>query len=420
MEPVCLTNDNFNCQLIYFTSSNLTIDDENLVFISDKSGNPNIYVLNIPTNMVIQLTNNKEGFLKSYQYFRGNEGKGLGIASVTLHASSETIYYLQGHKICSVDLNKNYRVLAEYPNDQVTAYMSVSHDGTRLCVSTTDARAIEDDLFEGWCPDHNIDKRIHDENLNSYLRVYDTSNGKEIVTEPVSKAWVTHVQFCPVDKNIILYNHEWPSYDGGSRRMWLYNGEKHIKLRPAADGKDSNDWVCHEIWARDGKAIIYHGGYKDGTMFLGKVKADGSELVEIKLPKNYYEYGHFIVGNSDTTIVTDGYYRESNKIENVKYSLIFFVRKILRIIISNRLKILLRRFYVNENSDNLSFGKWISILKVDWEKKRINWVPLIKHGSINCRTDQDSHPHPIFNHKGNEIFFTSNRNGNRSIFKLKL
>jgi len=201
--------------------------------------------------------------------------------------------------------------------------------------------------------------------------------------------------------------------------MWLFNGKEHKKLRSVGNGRDSNDWVCHEMWVKNGKSIIYHGSYNDGPMFIGKVEIEDGIIIEIKLPDNYDEYGHFIVSNSDETLVTDGYYRKRDKIKKIKY-LLKISRKLLKMIIPKPLIIVIRKFYVNENIDNLPYGEWISILKVDWEKKKIKWDPLVKHGSINCRTNQDNHPHPIFNHKGNELFFTSNRNGKRSIYKLEL
>ena len=40
-----------------------------------------------------------------------------------------------------------------------------------------------------------------------------------------------------------------------------------------------------------------------------------------------------------------------------------------------------------------------------WEEGRLEWIPLCKH-----RSDwlgQDAHPHPIYNHAGNAIFFNS-------------
>jgi hypothetical protein len=126
----------------------------------------------------------------------------------------------------------------------------------------------------------------------------------------VPKAWITHVQFSPVDPTLVLYNHEWPA-DCGIRRMWLWNGSKHIRLRHEGDGRNRQDWACHEMWERDGKGIIYHGSYHQGTAYIGRVNADGSGLTEIKLPKEWRRYGHY-TGAGRGWLVTDGNYTEAD------------------------------------------------------------------------------------------------------------
>jgi oligogalacturonide lyase len=383
-----------NDQLLYFTTSSVTYDDNTLVFISDRTGHPNIFAKRIGSNNEIQLTFNSEGTLKSYVYFNGNEYAGLGKASISLDARNKKIYYIQGRNICSVDFKGNNKIIAELPHNQVTAFTHISSVGKRICVPTTDARALEAEKFindsPGYKlsqkdknevisnkPDYDIDERVRKENLNSYLRVYDTETGEQLLCERVQSAWITHVQFSPTDNNLILYNHEWPS-DCGIRRMWLWNGEKHIRLRSESETRSREDWTCHEMWQADGKAIIYHGKYKNGVAYIGRVNADGSNIVEISLPPQYQKYGHFTAGNKNCHyLVTDGYYRENGEI-----------------------------------NDNWA-GSWISVLKVDWQNKKIDWLPVCKHYSKwDC---QDSHPHPVFNHSDSAVFFTSNKYGSRSV-----
>src|SRR5690606_15347999 len=103
----------------------------------------------------------------------------------------------------------NQRIVAEYPDGQMTAFTHVSADGQRLCVPTVDARALEGDERIDGRPAWNIDQRVREENLSSWLRVYDTRTGAVLLEERVPQAWITHVQFSPVDPEVILYNHEW-------------------------------------------------------------------------------------------------------------------------------------------------------------------------------------------------------------------
>ena len=387
MKPVCITSaSRSNDQLLYFTSSSLTRDDRWLVFISDRLGAPNLFALDQLNGQEHVLTDNHAGYLKSYVYFDGSPNRGLGKASVSLHAPSGTVYYLQGDDICAVDLTGQRRVLAQVPAGQVTAFTHVSLDGTRLCVPTTDARALEAERLVKGRPDYDIDERVQRERLVSTLRVYDTRSGQEILSERVPQAWITHVQFCPTDNDLILYNHEWPG-DCGIRRVWLFDGHsgEHIRMRTEGDGRSRKDWVCHEVWDQDGETIIYHGGFEGGAYFVCKVNRDGSGRVEVGFPPEYRKYGHFNLNHAGL-LVGDGYYQEPGEEE------------------------------LPGARNEWRGGEWISLQKMDWANKSMEWVPLCKHGS-NWE-NQDCHPHPIFNHAGSAVYFTSNISGRRAIYRV--
>lgn len=294
------------------------------------------------------------------------------------------IYYIQGSDLCCVDHWGKQRRLARLPRGQVTAFTHVSADGTKICVPTTDAAALEcreGEYFVDNKPNYDIDERVRREHLHSYLRVYDTVTGEEVLCEKVSDAWITHVQFSPKDSSIILYNHEWAE-NSGIRRIWIWDGKNHIPLRAEGDGRSREDWTCHEMWQPDGDFIIYHGKYKNGISYVGRVRPTGQELTEIALPKVYEQYGHFTVGTVHSNwLVSDGYYRENGSEPAGQWG-----------------------------------GEWISMQKVDWNRKRIEWIPLCRHES--SWMGQDDHPHPIFNDDDTYIYFTSNLGGERHIRRI--
>lgn len=146
-----------NEQLLYFTSTSLLQDDRHLIFLSDRSGNPNIFIRDLKTGEERQLSANNEGFLKSYVYFDGIPYKGIGKASVSVDPVKGLVYYLQGRNIMVVDMAGYQRVLTEYPAGQMTAFTHVSADGSRLCIPTTDARALDGDNILPGKPKYNID-----------------------------------------------------------------------------------------------------------------------------------------------------------------------------------------------------------------------------------------------------------------------
>ena len=345
----------------------------------------------------------------------------MGKASISFDPKLEVIYFIQGRDVCSVDLSGNIRTLFELPVDEVTAYTHVSKDGSLLCVPTTDFRAIATEGKGEWAPSHNIDERIQKEKLNSYLRIFDTQSEKLLRYEVVPKCWITHVQFCPLDKNLLLYNHEWPSFNLGTRRLWLWDGKSHHKLREEKFGKSSSaDWIYHEMWSSCGKYITYHGAHKNSINFVGRIDIAGNRVTEIDLPKTFTDYGHFTIGN-DESMVSDGYFREEHLSTGNKRNIIkAFLEKTNRRFpfLKKIVPVNLKRLLASNVGWKTDFGKWISIQKVDWENGIIEWYPLCKHGSHGCRTIQDSHTHPVFSNDCRYIYFTSVKDGVRGIYQV--
>jgi hypothetical protein len=208
--------------------------------------------------------------------------------------------------------------------------------------------------------------------------VYDTATGREILCERIPDAWVTHVQFSPRDNTQILYNHEWCA-DSGIRRMWLWDGKRHLRLRTEGEGVSRKDWTCHEMWERDGAWIIYHGSYAAGPAYIGRVRPDGSGRTEIALPAEWTRYGHFTVGKPGE-LVSDGYYAQPG------------------------------------DSNPGWGGSWICRIKADWAAKKLEWLPLCRSGSSWC--SQDCHPHPVCNHAADTTYFTSDKSGRRAVYRI--
>jgi len=396
-----ITDAQANDQLLYFTSPSLTSDQQTLVFISDrdspipKDRDPhalvNLYALNRTNGHMRRLTDNEHGYLRSYVYFEGLPSKGLGLASLCLHPQSGDVYYLQGRQLRCVNAHTGtIRILAELPDDQVTGFTHVSDDNTLICVPTIHESAFNDI--------HTIDATVQHNRLISHIRVFNTTTGAQIHNIPIECGWVTHVQFQPGRNDCILFNHEWPS-DCGIRRVWLWDGQQVLRLRDEgqnADGmqRSRNDWVCHEVWTRDGTWVIYHGTYGGnnvGRSFLGRVRPDGSERTEIAFPEQFRRYGHFTLGPGHGTLVSDGYY-ESNTGDH-------------------------RHAGDPALSGRPGGGQWISQVFVDWEQRQIHWQPLCEHNS--SWSSQDAHPHPVYSHSGNEILFTSDHEGRRAIYAVE-
>ncbi len=385
--------EEYNTQMLYFTCSSLSQDDKRIYLVSDRNGSPNVVVCDLETGEERILTQNKSGYLKSYVYFDGGFNDGLGKASISLDCGNDIIYFIQDDKICKVNLQGEITVLNHVPDGRMTAFTHVSADGKLLCVPMTDGRCLDyDPDTEGSGldkrPIYNIDGRVQDEKLSSYLCVYDTATGALLYEKEVPLCWITHVQFNPANSEEIMYNHEWPVTDCGIRRIWLYNHATDTIRQVRTEGKmpgayprKKEDWVCHEMWSDDGRYIIYHGGYDNGPAFVGRVDTADFSYVESALPDDYNAYGHFLMAHNGD-LVCDGYFKFPEDIKPVR-----------------------ENSTDNGPDPHKKDAEYISQVIPDWQKGTLKWIPLCKH-----ETDwlgQDSHPHPIYNHRGDKIYFSA-------------
>ena len=368
-----------------------------LFLITDKGGSPNVCVKDLITGEETILTHNENGIMKSYVYFDCRPGVGLSKASVCLDTDRAIVYYIRDNRICRAGLDGEEKILAEVPENRVTAFTHVSQDGKHLCVPMTSARALDyDPKTEGSGldrrPVYDIDGRVQEERLSSYLCVYDTATGALVYEKEVPLCWITHVQFNPANPELIMFNHEWPSFDCGIRRIWLYDHRNDTIVRIRKEGADTRgntggherrgtDWICHEMWTDDGGTVIYHGGYADGPALVGKYELATQRYWEIALPEDYNAYGHFTMDHQHN-LCCDGYFKFPDDIKAVR-----------------------ENSTDNGPDPHKKDGEYISRVIPHWEEGRLEWNPLCKHHSDWL--GQDAHPHPIYSHSGDAIFFNS-------------
>jgi WD40 repeat protein len=371
----------------YFTGNSFQSDDKYMIFIRTVNDCNNIWVLNLETSeekQVTYFTDTNPNALCIHE-FRQHDYSALNIASVVLHGKTGKVYFIKDRKLWRFDLNGNGRVLTKLPSKVDISNCHINEAGTKFLLSTVDDRAF--DLLDANVSNNRlIDEYIQQRNLSSHLMIYDTDTGELLMSEKVHSAWVTHAKFSPVDDNIILYNHEWASFDQGLRRIWIFDGRRHIRLRTEGEGRTRNDGVLDEMWEQGTGNIIYHGSYPNGVHFIGRIAFKNPRIpsdytiTEIPLPPECKKYGHFTVSN-DNLLVSDGYYMAPGDKES-------------------------------------GSGEWITLFKPDWEKKTVEVKPLCRHRS--SWKNQEAHPHPVFNHAANAVFFTSDFEGHRAVYKVNI
>ncbi|ULL14425.1 hypothetical protein DVH26_08160 [Paenibacillus sp. H1-7] len=360
---------------LYFTSSSFTADNRHILFISDAgTGSPNLFKLALDDGTAVQLTDNRDGYMKSYVYYDGNPYRGLAKASPSFAPAAGKLLYIQGCEVRLLDVHTlDERVIYVLPERVMTGFTHLSCDGRYACIPYIDADAFA--VGEG-NPFGLIRDKVKKERMSSHIVVVDTATGEPLYSF-AHQGWVTHVQFHPRDPSIVLFNHE-----GGmvEQRIWLYDHGVITKVRDQSDGGPSL-WICHEMWASEGKAVIYHGtrgvpndpAMKDSpreqgqiVSFVGFMDTTDGQCTELSFLPEMTAYGHFTASTDDTLLVTDG--------------------------------------IIDVHS--------IHLCRTDWRQRELDMTLLCRHNS--SFTVQDVHPHPIFSHDDRYILFTSDTHNERT------
>ncbi|WP_028552107.1 oligogalacturonate lyase family protein [Paenibacillus sp. UNC451MF] len=366
---------------LYFTSSSFTADNRHILYISDTgTGSPNLFKLALDDGTAVQLTENRDGYMKSYVYYDGNPYRGLAKASPSFAPAADKLLYIQGSEVRLLNVNSlEERVVYVLPERVMTGFTHLFSDGRYACIPYIDADAFE--VGEG-NPFGLIRDNVKKEQLSSHIVVVDTTTG-EILYSFSHQGWVTHVQFHPHDPNIVLFNHE-----GGmvEQRIWLYDHGAITRVRDQSDGGPSL-WICHEMWAGVGKAVIYHGtrgvpndpAMKDSSReqgqivsFVGYMDTRDGQCAELSFSPEMTAYGHFTASTDESLLVTDG--------------------------------------IIDAYS--------IHLCRMDWQRLGLDMTLLCRHNS--SFTVQDVHAHPIFSHDDRYVLFTSDAHNERTKGNLYL
>ncbi|WP_168119973.1 oligogalacturonate lyase family protein [Paenibacillus sp. HB172176] len=369
---------------LYFTSSSFTADKKHILYISDDgSGNPNLYKLSIADGRAIQLTDNRNGIMRSYVYYDGNPNRGLAKASPSYNAESNNMLYIQDNEVRLIDVDTlEEKCLCRLPSHAMTGFTHLSSAGRLAAVPIIPAEAFR---VPPGNPFSQIRMKVQEEGIASSMLQIDTETGHcDTLFRQVG--WITHVQYHPQDSSQLLYNHE-----GGmvEQRIWLYDGETIQKIREQMPGPDSL-WICHEMWSQQGQGVIYHGTSgipNDPAMrelgraedeivsFVGYYDRAAQRYDEVSFPPEMKAYGHFTSNSKDTLLVTDGVIDDAS----------------------------------------------IHLIEPNWPGRSASWTKVCAHNS--SFKVQDVHPHPIFSREDRYVLYTSdahNEEGKGNIYLVEL
>jgi oligogalacturonide lyase len=379
-----------NCQLLYFTTGSVTADNALLVAItnaySSHAEGASLARIERSTGRMEPLATFAGPAMQSYPYFarpRSAEPRedylyngtvathGLNKSSPCLDPATGNLYFVWGSEngvgqLDSVNLRDGRRRrLCELPHDRCVGYTHLDPSGRRVLLSLMDSRILG--FGERRKGNQEMSENHAKFGLTTQIAEVDVETGKLTVRweEP---AWVTHVQYHPKQRDLVLYNHEW-TWPLGLERIWMKrDGQERGRVRRAGRPIQFRvspdlglDDVAHEVWQENGEAVIYHGVRWDAgeypEQFVGRAPIDPDlPLQEILIPRDRPSfYGHFFPSRKGDFVITDA--------------------------------------VANETGMKQRKGNLISRLNMDWANGRMEVVPLCE--SNTSWHTQDNHPHPV-------------------------
>jgi len=275
-----LTGDGSHNHHLYFTSTSFVGDTEGVVFASDRSGAAQLYMLELASGRIVQLT----------------DSRGAGGFGACLDPQGR-LFYFDGPtlKVLSLDV-LDERELYRVPHGMRAALPTCTGNGDYV------AFAYREDL-----PVSTETGRIYSTMAERYfqrptcviMRV-DTETG-EAVAAWGERAWISHVIIHPQRPDLILFCHE-----GGSlvaQRMWTVDLSVRLgrTARPLFR-QEHGESCCHEYFTQQGEVGFQCSVRSEGEDlgFNCFVRPDGTYLRQFLLPGP--RPGH-IQSNSDNTLV---------------------------------------------------------------------------------------------------------------------
>lgn len=342
---------------VYFTNDGWYDNGTKLLICSDRGNASNLYSLDLTNGELTQLTDFDPKIPK-------------GIQGTYINPAKNEAYFTLANSITAINLDTyEERRIFELPEGYNFSNLSCTADGKHLCFGLSEdlSKTIQSNLSGGYVGFEETEAaRPH---CQICLLTFETGETKVIHEE---KRWIGHVNASPTQSHLITFCHEGP-WEKVDHRIWAMNidtGEVW-KIREG----EPNQFAGHEYWHSDGLHIGYHGfteslDRKDGK-FLGYTRFDNSETQEFEFP---YQNMH-IHSNDSELIVGDG--QQSSAYHGERYQDCIFLWK---------------------------------KTSVGMEGPRI----LCKHrGSFQV---QQLHVHPRLSHDGNQVLFTSDRNGYGNIY----
>lgn len=352
-----LTPDGTLAHHPYFYNKIFTRDDRCIVAVMDMGEGRQLFLLDILQETARQLT----------------EAKEIGDFTPMLSRDDHFLFYNQGRSFIKLDLDTlAAQVLYTVPQAWMPGAPALSTDN-RYAVM---AELYAEDCVQGngtWDTFEPQWKRMPRTRL--VVLDIETQKAQTIHDE---QYWLGHAQFRPGSNTEVSYCHEGPAHCIDAR-LWMINtdGTNRRCLRQ----QEKNELITHEFWYTGGSYLSYVYRKLSDASGVNAAAAESKDKIKQSVmricPEKGVEeavmetsvYCHFITDEKNSRVVGDG--------QNQQEPYLFIA---------------------------------------DLYTKREEIICCHDTAWKTYGNTQDAHPHPLFNHAGTQILFTSDRDGLPGIY----
>lgn len=352
-----LTGSEAHDHHLYFTATSFTAGSENIIFGSERSGSPQVHMLELSSGKIVQLTD------------RPKVKPQLGC----VHGEKPIAYFITDREVWSVRLDTlEEDLLYTCPEGFSLALPTITANGSHIALAYREHTPTSTDTGVIYSTMHETFFR----RPACVVMRLETESGKALATWG-EHAWISHVCIHPTDPDLIMFCHE-GSWGHVEQRMWTVRvGETPAqahKLYP----QHNNESVGHEYFTQNGEV-----GFQCTVKSMGEtlafdcfIRPDGTWIRQYLWPGG--RRASHIQSNSDNSLVVgDG------------------------------------AFLGPEDTDG---GNWMGLITHDEGYCRVR--RLCRH-ETSWKT-QIGHPHPIFSPDDGQVLFTSDKGGTCNMYMAEV
>ncbi len=224
-----------------------------------------------------------------------------GVSGEIVAAQSRQVFYQCGDSIFATGVeDKVTRLVYVFP-DSIRAHITTLNADESLLAGAVSSPK-ERELFRQNPKKHDYFNLIYEARLRRSLFTIDVESGdfKKIYSE---NAWLNHIQFSPVDPELLMFCHEGPWHK--VNRIWSINineGEPQLMHKRTMEMEIAG----HEFFGPEGKRIWFDLQMpRGGTFFLSGVDVNTLEEKRYSLTRDEWSI-HFTISPDQKLFAGDG------------------------------------------------------------------------------------------------------------------